>query len=411
MTKTLQKRFVMTAMTAISVLLAVLVGTINVVNYINANHQVENILSKLIESEGLYAPPDLPGPEKGNRPFAAPSPDDMMGARYFFVRFYESGAVAQANVAHIYAVSEEDAIDWATSIYESGGEAGYWKQFKYQVARTRDGKSSLVLFLDISVQLRSIWTVFLTSVLAGLACFGVMLLFVVRLSKRAISPIASSIEKQKQFVTNAGHEIKTPLAIILANTDALELHGGETKWSRNIRTQAVRLNTLMQDLLTLAKMDEGAVSLPVADFSISQLLKEVLEPYYETAAEKKIALETEIPDEIILRANRGSIMQMLSALLDNAAKYTPAGGTIWVDLAREQKGITLQIKNTCDVRPEEDLEKLFDRFYRGDSARTQKNGGYGIGLSAARAIAEVHGGRIFADYEDAEHRIVFTIKL
>lgn len=410
MTKVLQRRFVIASMAAISVLLLVLVGAINLVNFSITARRVEQVLSQLVESEGLYTPPNM---QQGNSPHApnAPTPDDMMGARYFFVRFDADGAAVQTNVSHILAVTEEEALHIAREIYRGGAQSGYTGTFRYQTAHALDGRSSLVICLDISSQQRSVVTVLLVSALIGLLCWLAMLMPVILLSKKAIRPIAVTLEKQKQFVTNAGHELKTPLAILLANTDALELHQGESKWSRNIWTQTVRLNGLMQNLLVLAKMDEGGASLPTTEFSLSLLTGEVLDSYQEAAAAKGIALQSDIQPDVTLRANRESIVQLLSVLLDNAVQYTPTEGSIQVVLTKEKSGIVFQVENSVDTPPEGELERLFDRFYRGDPARTQKSGGYGIGLSAARAVAEAHGGTITARYDGARARMVFTVKL
>ena len=410
MTKVLQRRFVIASMAAISVLLLVLVGAINLVNFSITARRVEQVLSQLVESEGLYTPPNM---QQGNSPHApnAPTPDDMMGARYFFVRFDGDGAIVQTNVSHILAVTEDEALHIAQQIYQDGAQSGYTGSFRYRVAHALDGRSSLVICLDISSQQRSAVTVLLVSAFVGLLCWLAMLMLVMLLSKRAIRPIAITLEKQKQFVTNAGHELKTPLAILLANTDAMELHQGETKWSRNIRTQTVRLNGLMQNLLVLAKMDEGSDSLPTSEFSLSLLIEEVLDFYQEAAAAKGIVLRSIIQPEVMLRANRESIVQLLSVLLDNAVQYTPADGSIQVVLTKEKSWIVFQVENSVDTPPEGDLERLFDRFYRGDPARTQKSGGYGIGLSAARAVAEVHGGAITARYDWPRARMIFTVKL
>lgn len=228
MTKVLQRRFVIASMAAISVLLLVLVGAINLVNFSITARRVEQVLSQLVESEGLYTPPNM---QQGNSPHAsnAPTPDDMMGARYFFVRFDADGATVQTNVSHILAVTEEEALHIAREIYRGGAQSGYTGTFRYQTAHALDGRSSLVICLDISSQQRSVVTVLLVSALIGLLCWLAMLMPVILLSKKAIRPIAVTLEKQKQFVTNAGHELKTPLAILLANTDALELHQGESK--------------------------------------------------------------------------------------------------------------------------------------------------------------------------------------
>ena len=400
----------MASMTAISVLLLVLVGAINLANFTISARRVEQVLSQLVESEGLYTPPSIQQDDPPHGP-NAPTPDDMMGARYFFVRFDADGAVLQTNVSHILAVTEEEALHIAQEIYQGGAQSGYTSSFRYQVAHALDGRSSLVICLDISSHQRSVITALLVSAFVGLLCWLAMLLLVILLSKKAIRPIAITLEKQKQFVTNAGHELKTPLAILLANTDAMELHQGETKWSRNIRTQTVRLNGLMQNLLVLAKMDEGSDALPTSEFSLSLLAGEVLDFYQEAAAAKGICLNEVIQPDVMLRANRESIVQLLSVLLGNAVQYTPADGRIQVVLTKEKNGAVFQVENSVDTPPEGDLERLFDRFYRGDPARTQKSGGYGIGLSAARAVAEAHGGTITARYDGARARMVFTVKL
>lgn len=400
----------MASMTAISVLLLVLVGAINLANFTISARRVEQVLSQLVESEGLYTPPSIQQDDPPHGP-NAPTPDDMMGARYFFVRFDADGAVLQTNVSHILAVTEEEALHIAQEIYQGGAQSGYTSSFRYQVAHALDGRSSLVICLDISSHQRSVITALLVSAFVGLLCWLAMLLLVILLSKKAIRPIAITLEKQKQFVTNAGHELKTPLAILLANTDAMELHQGETKWSRNIRTQTVRLNGLMQNLLVLAKMDEGSDALPTSEFSLSLLAGEVLDFYQEAAAAKGICLNEVIQPDVMLRANRESIVQLLSVLLGNAVQYTPADGRIQVVLTKEKNGAVFQVENSVDTPPEGDLERLFDRFYRGDPARTQKSGGYGIGLSAARAVADAHGGTITVRYDGPRAAMVFTVKL
>ena len=410
MTRVLQRRFVIASMAAITALLLVLVGATNLANFSISARRVEQILLQLVESEGLYTPPNL---RQDNSPHGpnAPTPDDMMGARYFFVRFDADGTAVQTNVSHILAVTEEEALHMAREIYRGGAQSGYSGSFRYQVAHALDGRSSLVICLDVSSQQRSVVTVLLVSTLIGLLCWLAMLMPVTLLSRKAIRPIAVTMEKQKQFVTNAGHELKTPLAILLANTDALELHQGESKWSRNIRTQTLRLNGLMQNLLVLAKMDEGIGSLPTSEFSLSLLVGEVLDFYQEAAAAKGIRLRATIQPDVTLRANRESIVQLLSVLLDNAVQYAPAGGTVRAALSKDRNTTVFQVENPVDIPPAGDPERLFDRFYRGDPARTQKSGGYGIGLSAARAVTEAHGGSITARYDEPRAAMIFTVKL
>lgn len=155
-----------------------------------------------------------------------------------------------------------------------------------------------------------------------------MLLFVVLLSKRAIKPIAENIEKQKQFITNAGHEIKTPIAIIQSNTEAMELYNGENKWSKNIKAQTVRLGGLMNDLLFLARMDENAGKVNVVEFRADSLLEKTLGGFIQSIENKSAELQTEIKPDVTLNADPTQIEQLFSILLDNAVKYVDNGGKL-----------------------------------------------------------------------------------
>ena len=246
----------------------------------------------------------------------------------------------------------------------------------------------------------------LSAVIVALCWLG-MLALVTVLARHSIQPVAESIEKQKQFITNAGHELKTPLAIIQANTEALELHQGESKWTRNIRTQIARLSGLMENLLTLARMDEGAHLPPAQPVELSALARETGESFQETAALRGIRLDMEVAPDLVFQTDRGHMIQLFSVLLDNAVKYTEPGGKILVTLSKTGAGLCLEVKNSPAQAPE-DISCLFDRFYRGDPARTQKTGGCGVGLSAAQAIVQAWKGTITARTE-GEHTVVFTV--
>ena len=272
MTKALQKKFVVTAMAAITLLLLLLLGAINVVNSVLVSGEIERTLELIWQSEGggdgLFPPPDPAprGPEEGPKN----AHDTVLSSNYFLVRYDQEGAVAKVDVSRTSAVTEEEAQELAAQVYAGEREEGQVSRFRYLRREAPQGGGVTVVFSYIRV--------LLLSAAAGLGCWGLMLVFVILLSRRAIRPIAENIERQKQFVTNAGHEIKTPLAIIQSNTEAMELYLGESKWSRNIKEQTRRLSGLMQDLLTLARMDEGAAPAQKAALSLSGLAEQALEP-------------------------------------------------------------------------------------------------------------------------------------
>lgn len=411
MIKALQKKFVVTAMIAVTILLLALLGGINAVNTWTTIKETDNLLDALSRSE-LEPIPQPPEDNRGRRGFFSPplTEDDKLSAVFFTARLDNFGAVAQVDVSHITSVTEEEVKLLIERIYKEGKTSGKVGQFKYTSLLTPDGRGSLYIFMDVSTRYNAVFRVAVLSVLAGFICWGLMLLLVMALSKKAIYPIAENMQKQKQFVTDAGHEIKTPLAIILANTEAMELHNGESKWSRNIREQIARLNGLMQNLLTLSRADESKVPVNMTRFSLSDVTADTLRFFSESMELKRHTLCTEISSNITICANKEQISRVISILMDNAVKYSPFESEIVLSLQRLEKTAVLQIENTCEELPACAPEKLFDRFYRADAARTQKNGGYGIGLSAAQAIVRLHHGTIEAAYK-SQNRMIFTVKL
>lgn len=458
MVKQLQKKFIISAMTAVTILLVVLIGGINVFNYLTTSNDNDRLMEMLCysfetstkwnanitdntqppqsinstqqnttdatgnQNDTGFVPQDngtKPPDDKKNNGFGRHDKNAVDSARYAAVAIDKNGNIIRTDVTHISSLTEEEATAITEALKNTASGTGTYNGFLYRISETKRADGKVIILLDNGMQISSFFTVLFISAGAGIFGWLLMLLLVILLSKKTIAPVARSIEKQKQFVTNAGHEIKTPLAIILANTDAMELHNGENKWSRNIRAQTLRLSGLMQNLLMLAKMDESSTKLPMCSFDISTAAEDTVNAFIEPAALKGVMIEQDIQKGLQLNGNRDSIVQLITVLLDNAVKYTESGGTISAKLSGNDKNIALSIANTCE--PIDHPEKLFDRFYRGDSARTQKNGGYGIGLSVAQAIAELHKGTITAenitgtspDNPDinTDNMIMFTVKI
>lgn len=431
MVKQLQKKFIISAMLAVTILLVVLIGGINVFNYLTTSNDNDRLMEMLCysfetstkwnadtsdntqppqsingtqqntadtsgnQNDNGFVPQDngtKPPDDKKNNGFGRHDKNAVDSARYAAVAIDKNGNIIRTDVTHISSLTEDEVTAITEALKNTASGTGTYNGFLYRISETKRAEGKVIILLDNGMQISSFFTVLFISVGAGIFGWLLMLLLVILLSKKTIAPVARSIEKQKQFVTNAGHEIKTPLAIILANTDAMELHNGENKWSKNIRAQTLRLSGLMQNLLMLAKMDESSAKLPMCSFDISTAAEDTVNAFIEPATLKGVMIEQDIQKGLQLNGNRDSIVQLMTVLLDNAVKYTVSGGMIRAKLSGNEKNITLSIANTCE--PIDHPEKLFDRFYRGDSARTQKNGGYGIGLSVAQAIAELHKGTI-----------------
>ncbi len=402
MKKTLRRKFIFFAMSAVTVLLAVLIGAINALSWIILDGQSDHMLHVLANGRDEFPQADF----AGFGPFAPPmNADTIESARFFMARTDADGNVLDVNTDQISSVTEEQAAQYAGQIRDTAGKID---EYKYEVKQL--GAERLIFFMDTSNQLSVFLMVFSVSATIAFVCWLVVLLFVIALSGRVVRPVLAGMEKQKQFITNAGHELKTPLAIIQSNNDAATLIHGETKYSKNIRLQTQRLNVLMTNLLTLAKLDEE-VRLPTQTVDVSELILAMLPAYEEGMAGKRISVCADIQPGILIKVHRDTFSQMISIILDNAVKYTPQGGTISI-FARERGGqIEITQENSCDLPRDFDPEQLFERFYRGDNARTQGNpsSGYGIGLSAARAIAQAFGGRLTASRTD-EGKIRFTAR-
>ena len=413
MTKTLRMKFIVTAMTAVSILLILLIGGINIANCAVNERMTRDFLKVLAENGGSLSdrePPD----ELKERPAdlfrfqengRQPAPME-----YFWAETDGAGMVVSCDVSHMSSFTVKEAEAYISRIAVLNQPWGRDDGMRYFISELESGKGNLIVVADISNQLRSELRVLLLSLAAGAAGWFFMLILISLLSGRAVRPIVENMEKQKRFVTDAGHEIKTPLAIIMANTDALELHQGETKWSRNIRGQTERLSGLMQNLLTLSRMDEGTAGTLMSECSLSEMTRDAVAQFREPAENRGISVLCDIAENVTVTGDKVRLLQLLTILLDNAVKYAE-GGTpeIRVSVSRQERTAVLRISNTCFLGQDEDPGKWFERFYRGDSARTQKSGGYGIGLSAASAIVRLHKGSVKAEYEDG--RVVFTVVL
>lgn len=410
MIRTLQKKFVLTAMLAITILLLALLGAINVGNAFINESQNERLLESLINNQ---MPGMQPPPARGEMPGFLEAPlneNKKMSAVFFTAKIDYDRKIVGIDVSRIASVSEDEAEEIVKTVLDNGKIEGITHGFRYKSIDLKTENAVVYLFLDTSEATHNVLRILFLSGFIGIICCGAMLLLVVLLSKKAIRPIAENIERQKQFVTDAGHEIKTPLAIILANTEAMELYNGENKWSVNIKEQVNRLSGLMQNLLTLSKADEVSTAQKKEQADISELTQQSVDMFRETMELKGLTLNKHIEPYIKHSVNKELFLRLISILTDNAVKYAKNDTSISVSLIKQDKNIYFEITNFCESFPECPADKLFDRFYRGDSARTQKNGGYGIGLSAARSIAQAHGGVISAEYHD-DNSITFKVKI
>ena len=404
MIRALRRRFIFSAMAAFTILVLILVLGIIFVSYVQVDARTEAFMQTILKepeppSVGAQ-PPQLPAMRmrRIKNPIA-----------YYDVHIDQEGIISDISEKGIWEPDMDAVRGYAGQVIASGDTNGKIGGYRFRLHASDDGSARLIL-IDASPQVHMLWNVLQTTVLLSLTCLALLFLILLPISTRVVHSYAQHIEKQKQFITNAGHEIKTPVAIMLSNLDAMELIQGENKWSRNIRSQTDRLNILLQRLLFMSRIDEKSMVLPMQLLELNPVLKAELETYNPLLAERKLQLHCELDQEIRLKGNREYLQQMIHMLLDNAVQYTNANGKICISMEQKRRRIRLLFENTVESLPDCPPEALFDRFYRGDSARTQSGGGYGIGLSAARAIAEMHQGSISAEYI-SENTICFTVEL
>lgn len=407
MIKALRRRFIAVTMCSVVVVLFLIMGTINLVNYYDINKNADELLQVLVENNGSFPKPEDP-PHGKKPPSRTMSPEAPFETRYFTVVLREDQAIVSVNTGRIAAISTQTAAEYAVELYTAGKTNGFLDHYKYR-SISLDG-DVMYLFLDCGRELSTFYSFLLISCLVAL--FGILSVFVlvVVFSKLAIKPVVQSYEKQKQFITDAGHEIKTPLTIIDAGTEVLEMEIGENEWTRSIKNQVKRLNALTEKLVFLARMEEESKLLQMTDFSLSDAIFETAQTFETVVAAQGKTLELEIEKQSSYYGEEDSIRQLLSLLLDNALKYSQENGKILLRFKTIGKSKEITVTNPVAKIELGKLDILFERFYRPDSSRNSQTGGYGIGLSVAKSIVDAHKGRISARSDDGRS-IVFTVVL
>ena len=265
--------------------------------------------------------------------------------------------------------------------------------------RVESGGSRSIVVLDARLQRLNAQKVLNTTALvAGLAC-ALLSAAAWLLIGQMVKPVDAAFERQKQFVWDASHEFKTPLAVISANAEVLAGEIGQNEYLGYIQSEVRRTDKLVQNLLTLARMDKGTVSAEMSRFDLSGALLEVALPFESTVFEAGKTLETDIPDGITVKGDREMLQQLAVILLSNALKYSDDGGTIRISLAQKGHGCRLSVFNTGQGIAPENLERIFDRFYREDLSHNNAVSGNGLGLAIARNIVDAHKGKIHAESE------------
>lgn len=400
-------RFVILTMTALLAVLLLILGGINIANYSGIVSDADRFLSDLSDIQGSAI---RTGPDSKPRKtfFTHLVPEQNHYDRFFYVVLGSDGAVLESGVPTNPSINTDDASTLGTQAFSGKNSTGFLGIYRF--LKQSEGDSTRILFWDCGRELESFRRFLLASILLSGAGSLLVLAVVVYFSGRIVRPFAQTYEKQKRFITDAGHEIKTPLTVLQADTDILEMELGSNEWLTDMRGQLKHLSSLTNDLVSLARMEEGESSLSLLEIPISDVVYEAAESFRTLARSQGKELDLSVEPMLSMVADEKSVRQLVGILLDNALKYSPENSKISLNLSRQSRQIRLSVANTSSVPlPEDNADILFERFYRVDTSRNSQTGGHGIGLSIAKAIVTAHGGKIRAAVADGTGLQITTL--
>ncbi len=415
MIRKLRHKFIAISVLSVFLVLVVIMSAINILNYSRVVRDSDAVLAVLAENGGQF--PKREGSMKHkerNRDWffeeLSPelSPELAYESRYFTVRLSSEGNVTSVDTGRITAVDTDTAKEYAVKLWKSGRKSGFVSSYRY--LRSDEECDTVIIFLDCRSRVSSFRSFLIYSVVVSLAGMVAVAVLVLLLSKMVMKPLQESYEKQKSFITDAGHEIKTPLTIIDADATILEMEcGDDNEWIQDIRAQTKRLTALTKDLIYLSRMEEEKPQVQNIDFPLSDVITEAAQPFRSLAKVQEKTFTVDVEPMLNLCGDEKAITQLVSILLDNALKYSDEHGTISLKAHARGKNICIEVFNTAESVDTSELGRLFDRFYRADKSRNSETGGYGIGLSIAKAVVEAHKGRISASSADGKSLLITVI--
>ena len=383
MFKSLRKKFIATAVGSVAVVVAVLAITLNFINFNKLEERIDTTLLEASKSQALI------------KIFTEDGDDLVITKNSSSPTDYNGFSIAKVdNIGRVIKAYRDDSLlpdqdalqDKVIEAIKVGKTSGFIGSYRFLKVESNVG--NLILFLNCQRELDSFESFLKNSILISFVVIVSVLILVILVSKKVIAPIQETYIKQKQFITGASHELKTPLAIISSNADVLEMEHGDSKWTNNIHNQVERLSSLVNSLVVFSRMEEKD-SVERAQFNLTEALKLRIEDFNELANFQKKYIVTDIDSALNYYGEKDAIVQLMDILLENAIKYAPEDSDILVCLKKNRKNAILKVSNKADVK-KGDLSKVFDRFYRLDESRNSTIKGYGIGLSMAQLIAEKH---------------------
>lgn len=411
MFRKLKIRFILLASAAIVCILLTMIAVLNSVRFLQTNGEIQAVLNILSANNGDFPSVEETAESLQNDRITI---DTIYQYRYFSVIYKEDKTLYSSNLDHLSNLSKEQALSYANKVIKDSRSSGVFRVgsqfYSYQITQDSKTKRYLLVVLDSTNYLESRNDFFWLSIQLCFYSFIFFVLVVSGFSNFAIRPYIKNYENQKRFITNAGHELKTPLAIISANTELQELMTGENEWTESTKDQVKRLSNLINQMVVLARLEEQP-DVTLVDVNFSEVVKKVAGNFKSVIEKAGKKYEIKLQEDIHVKATEDELYELVSILIDNACKYCDEDGQIFVTLTKAKRGkrARLTVANSYADGKNVDYSRFFDRFYREDESHNQKQPGYGIGLSMAESLVRIFKGRIWVSYKKG--LIGFTVLL
>lgn len=373
MIEKLSQRIFLLIMISLSVVILGIIMLFAILNYTNTINTATLMMDRFMNGEVRKN-----GNEKVN-----PEIDGM-----YIVRIENSKIIENSDLGRNKIIEE-----YAIKISEQRKETGTIGKYIYKVRKFK-GNEMVITFMENEEAITHAQIIIIVSVIVAITSLIIIYVIAKKVSNFIVKPVEETFEKQKQFISDASHELKTPLAVIEANADVLEDEIGKNKWMDYIQNEVESMNKLINELLLLAKVENIDNLKEHEQIDLSKQIQYVISMFKSMADEKNIIIKSNLQEEIYINGNKEDIEHIMSTLIDNAINHTEKGKDVIVELSRDKSEIIIQVKNFGEPIPEEEREKIFERFYRVDKSRSRKERRYGLGLSIAKSIVQKYKGNI-----------------
>lgn len=390
--KRIRTKFFCIAAGSLLLVLLLIISGLNIAYYVNLENRNKQDIEFILSRQNIEI--NVPVPQ---------DPEIEFRNRYFISTYIDDNLV-NIDMSHVVKITLKEAENLSNEVKSQNRTNGYINYFYFM--KSGDAQITQYVFLDRQNELDMFNKTLITSIIIAAIGYVLVLVLVYILSLLVIKPIEEADKKQKQFITDASHELKTPLTIISSNTDIIEMENGKSEWTESTKNQIERLIKMTNDLVALSKLNENKIITDKTSINLSEMISVVVEPYISLLKNRNINLTINVEEECIIEGDVKLINNLFSTLMDNMNKYALEGDAS-ISVTRNKNCIIINFINVCNPNTIENPDRLFDRFYKGDSSRNSSSNGFGVGLSMAKRVVELHKGKINATLNNN----VLTIKI